>query len=304
MVQNHHDGGFVGAGVDFQVPADADEAGAVVALVLHGGAQTVQSVQLGAGAAGQGGNVLSAGLGDHLGGHGGVVHGNDIHAGETVEEVAALVDGLLVGIHFLDIGEVRAGINQKIVVDFQPEGADDGEIVLDHQVVHLVHGTGGGIFDGQNAVLAQPLIDGTEHGLKGLEVHNKGIFEDFFTGDLGVSALHALTGDHGRLREKLRRVLDGLRDIPVKGAAFPVALGLVAAAQLEQHGVQHPGVIGHFGAGLFRHVLKLRPFPGRLENGQVIGLFVVGDLSGDMHPLAEQANQFVVDFVDLTANLI
>ena len=99
-------------------------------------------------------------------------------------------------------------------------------------------------------------------------------------------------------------MLDGLRDIPVKGAAFSVALGLVAAAQLEQHGIQHPGVICHFGAGLFRHVLKLRPFPGRLENGQVIGLFVVGDLSGDMHPLAEQANQFVVDFVDLTANLI
>ena len=99
-------------------------------------------------------------------------------------------------------------------------------------------------------------------------------------------------------------MLDGLRDVPVKGAAFPVALGLVAAAQLEQHGGQHPGVICHFGTGLFRHVLKLRPFPGGLENGQVIGLFVVGDLSGDMHPLAEQANQFVVDFVDLTANLI
>ena len=221
-----------------------------------------------------------------------------------MEEVAALVDGLLVGVDLLDVGEVRAGINQKIVVDLQPEGADDGEIMLDHQVVHLVHGTGSGILDGQNAVLAQPLIDGTEHGLKGLEVHNKGIFEDFFTGDLGISALHALTGDHGRLREKLRRMLDGLRDVPVKGAAFPVALGLVAAAQLEQHGVQHPGVIGHFGAGLFRHVLKLCPFPGGLENGQVIGLFVVGDLSGGMHPLAEQANQFVVDFVDLTANLI
>ena len=176
--------------------------------------------------------------------------------------------------------------------------------MLDHQVVHLVHGTGGRIFDGQNAVLTQPLIDGTEHGLKGLEVHNKWIFEDFFTGDLGVSALHALTGDHGRLGEELGRMLDGLRDVPVKGAAFPVALGLVAAAQLEQHGVQHPSVIGHFGTSLFRHVLKLRPFPGRLENGQVIGLFVVGDLSGNMHPLAEQANQFVVDFVDLTANLI
>ena len=72
MVQNHHDGGLVGAGVNFQIPADADEAGAVVALVLHGGAQTIQPVQLGAGAAGQGGNVLSAGLGDHLGGEGSV----------------------------------------------------------------------------------------------------------------------------------------------------------------------------------------------------------------------------------------
>ena len=182
MVQNHHDGGLVGTGVNFQIPADADEAGAVIALVLHGAAQTVQSVQLGAGAAGQGGNVLSAGLGDHLGGEGSVVHGNDIHAGKTMEEVATLVDGLLVGVDLLDIGEVGAGINQKIVVDFQPEGADDGEVMLDHQVVHLVHGTGGGILDGQNAVLAQPLIDGTEHGLKGLEVHNKGIFKNLLTG--------------------------------------------------------------------------------------------------------------------------
>ena len=44
MVQNHHDGGFVGAGVNFQIPADADEAGAVVALVLHGGTQAIKPV--------------------------------------------------------------------------------------------------------------------------------------------------------------------------------------------------------------------------------------------------------------------
>ena len=90
----------------------------------------------------------------------------------------------------------------------------------------------------------------------------------------------------------------------VKGAELPVALGLVTAAQLEQHGVQNPGVIGHFGAGLFRHVLELHPLPGGLENGQIVGLFVVGNLGGDVHPLTEQANQLVVDFVDLTANLI
>ena len=176
--------------------------------------------------------------------------------------------------------------------------------MLDHQVVHLIHGTGGGVFDGQNAVLAQSLIDGAEHGLEGLEVHNKGVFEDFFTGNLGVSALHALTGDHGRLGEELGRMLDGLGDAFVKGAELPVALGLVTAAQLEQHGVQNPGVIGHFGAGLFRHVLELYPLPGGLKNRQIVGLFVVRNLGGDVHPLTEQANQLVVNFVDFTANLV
>ena len=176
--------------------------------------------------------------------------------------------------------------------------------MLDHQVVHLVHGTGGGVFNGQNAVLAQSLIDGAEHGLEGLEVHNEGIFENLFAGNLGISALHALTGDHGRLGEELRRILNRLGNALIKGAEFPVALGLIASAQLEQHGVQNPGVIGHFGAGLFRHVLELHPLPGGLKNRQIVGLFVVRNLGGDVHPLTEQANQLIVNFVDFTANLV
>lgn len=99
-------------------------------------------------------------------------------------------------------------------------------------------------------------------------------------------------------------MLDGLGNAFVKGAELPVALGLVTAAQLEQHGVQNPGVIGHFGAGLFCHVLELYPLPGGLKNRQIVGLFVVRNLGGDVHPLAEQANQLIVNFVDFTANLV
>ena len=182
------------------------------------------------------------------------------------------------GIDGLDIRKRSAGIGQKIVVNLQPEGADDGEIVPDHEIVDLGDGTGGRVFDRQNAVLTHTLLNGVEDPVKVFEVHNEGAFEDFFTGNLGVSALNTLTGHNGGLGEKLRRFVDGFGNRLVKLAHFSVSLALVAAAQLEEHGVQHPGIVFHFRACHFRNLLQDSPLPGGNKNRQIVGLFIVGNL--------------------------
>ena len=110
-----------------------------------------------------------------------------------------------------------------------------------------------------------------------------------------------MAGYLGLLREELGCLLNSLADPLVKGAVAAVALGLIAAAQLEEHGVQRPRVGGHFRAGLLRHVLKLFPLPGGHENGQIVGLFVVCYLGGNVHAAAKQLDNFVINFVNLAS---
>ena len=62
--EDHHDGGLVRTGIDFQFLADADEAGAVITLILNGGCQNFQIVKLCAGTAGKRSHILAVGLGD------------------------------------------------------------------------------------------------------------------------------------------------------------------------------------------------------------------------------------------------
>ena len=132
MVQDHHDAGLVRAGVDLQIFADANKAGMIIALILHRGGKTFQAVQLRAAAAGQSGHILAAGLGNHFCSHRGVFHGNDLYIFKTSQVLAALVDGLLVGIDLPNVRKRCPGIDQKVMIYLQPEAADNGEIVLDH----------------------------------------------------------------------------------------------------------------------------------------------------------------------------
>ena len=218
-----------------------------------------------------------------------------------MQEAAALIDGLLMGIDFPNILQFCPRCSQQVVVHLQPEGADNVEIVLDHQIVHLGHRACGGILNGQDTILAQPLLDGLEDPVKSLEIENHGIFDDLFAGKLGVGPFNALAGYLGLLREELGCLLNGLADLLIKGAVAAVALGLIAAAQLEEHGVQRSRVGGHFRAGLLRHVLKLFPLPGGHENGQIVGLFVVCYLGGNVHAAAKQLDDFVINFVNLAS---
>ncbi len=188
------------------------------------------------------------------------------------------------------------------MVDFQPEGADDIEIVPDHQIVDLGHGTGGGVFNGEDAILAHALLDGVEHRVEALEIHNEGRLENFLAGNLGIGTLHALTGHDGVLREELGGALDGLGNGLIQGTQLSVALALVAPAQLEEHGVEHPGVVFHIRVCQLRYPLEDGTLPGGDENGQVICLFVVGHLGGQIHSGAEQPHQLPVDSVDFLAD--
>ena len=208
------------------------------------------------------------------------------------------------GIDFLNLIDLHAGLGKQVVVDFQPEGTDDGEIVGDHQIVDLLHGARRRILNGEDAVLAQALVDGVKDGFKILEVHDKGAFEDLFAGDLRIGALHPLAGYHGRLGEQLGGILDGILDGVIQRALLAAALALVAAAQFKEHGVQHPGVILHLRPCLLGDVLQLLTLPAGHQNGQAVLLFIVGNPGGHIHSLAEQTNQFVVDEVDLPAKFL
>ena len=184
------------------------------------------------------------------------------------------------------------------MVHFQPEGADDGEIVLNHQIVNLIHGPGGGVLNGQNPILAHAFFDGGEHGIEILEIHDHGIFEDFLTGKLGVGSLHPLAGHHGGLGEKPGGVLNGLGDFLIQRGLIPVALGLVAAAQLKNGGVEDSGVARHLRPGLLGHLLQNCPLPGGDEDGKIPLPFVVGHLGGDFHPGTEQFYKLLIDLVN------
>ena len=75
------------------------------------------------------------------------------------------------------------------------------EVELGEQVVDGVDRAGGGVLDGQHAKLAEAVAHGTHDALEGLEKRDVGHVEELARGDLAVSALDALAGDGGRLRE-------------------------------------------------------------------------------------------------------
>ena len=69
---------------------------------------------------------------------------------------------------------------------------------------------------GGDTVLAEALVDSLENAFKILEIHNEGILENLFTGDLGISALYTLTGHHRCLGNQLGCLLNGFHDAIVQ----------------------------------------------------------------------------------------
>ena len=127
-----------------------------------------------------------------------------------MQEITALINCLFMRIDGLNILQGSTWIHQKIMIDFQPECTDNGEVVPDHKIINLGNGSCGGVFNGENSILANSLFNGRENIFKTLEVLDIRTFENLFTGNLGVSAFHALAGHNGILREQLWCGLDGI----------------------------------------------------------------------------------------------
>ena len=142
--------------------------------------------------------------------------------------------------------------------------------MADHQVVDAVDGTGQALFDGQDAVLAQAAFDGAEYVLKSPAVHDGGITDHFFAGQLGIGAFHDLAGDHGFLREKGGHGGRGFPDLAAQ-LAFRLAVQLLTeAAVVQQQMVQGAHALLVFLSRQFRHLVQQVPFPLAVQDGQVV----------------------------------
>ena len=87
MVDDHHERGVVGAGVDLEVACDAGKARVVARAVLDASGKQVEAIEVGADSAGERRDVRSVGLCDHLRRDGGVLDDVDVDVPQSVEEV-------------------------------------------------------------------------------------------------------------------------------------------------------------------------------------------------------------------------
>ena len=238
----------------------------------------------------------------HLGGHGGVVAGDDPDAVEAVQELAALADGLLVGVDLRDVLHLHAGQGQQLVADAQPGGADDGQIVVLEQLIHRPDGAVGAVLDGQHAELTQARLHGGHHRLEGLDIDDVATGQQPVAGNLGVGTLHALAGHQARLGEHLVHVCQGGLDLGAHTGGGGDQLRLPGPGQLKQGGEQvigktllFPGLLGDLGQD--------GPLPLLVQDGEMVLVLIGGHLLGQVHALQEQVQQLVVHRVDLLANL-
>ena len=297
MGQHHHEAGAVSPGVDLEILGDADKAGEVAAPVLDGVGQAGKAVELRAGAGGQGRRAGIAALRHPLGGGGGILAADDGDLRVPGEEGPALADGLLVRVDFPDVRKLCPGLCQKIVIHLQPDGADDAEVVLLHEVVDNVDGTRGAVFQGDDAIAAKTLLNGGEDRLKACEVEDVGPAEEPIAGQLGVGPLHPLAGDAGALREERGGVLQGLGNGLRQGAGNAQKAGLTAAAQLEEGLVEGVRVVPEVLGGLLLQRPELGPLPPGVQHREAVGLLIGGDLRRRLHPLEEKGQELGVNGV-------
>ena len=238
----------------------------------------------------------------HLGGHGGVVAGDDTDAVEAVQELATLADGLLVGVDLRDVLHLHAGQRQQLVPDAQPGGPDDGEVMVLQQLVHRPDGAVGAVLNGQHTEPAQAGLHSGHHSLEGLHIHDVAPGQQPVTGHLGVGPLHALTGHQARLGKDRGTGLQRGADLGGHLGGGGDQLCLPGPGQLEQGGEQVVGIPLPL-PGFLRHLGQDGPLPLFVQNGQMVRILVGSHLVGQVHALQEQVQQLLVHCVDLLANL-
>ena len=208
------------------------------------------------------------------------------------------------GIYLADVFKLRAGTNEKAVVDLEARAADDVKLVLEHVIVDLVDRARRAVFQRNNAVLAKTLFDRREDGLKVREIQNVRSLKQLFTGQLGIRALHALAGDHRLGREEVGGRFNRGGNFFGKLRVVPEKAVLIRAAQRENERIQAPcavfQIVGRH-LGDRGQLLALAP---RVQNGKIVFLFIGRNLGGAGHPLAKELHELLIDFVDCFAGLL
>ena len=113
----------------------------------------------------------------------------------SLQEAAALAQGLAVGVDLPNILHFGTVLAQQTVVDAELDTADDGEIVPLHEIVDLVDGAVGAVLDGQDTELALAPLHRLVRLNEILAGNELGIREDRACRLCGKSTGYAAVGD-------------------------------------------------------------------------------------------------------------
>ena len=299
-----HQGNFVRAVVELHILGDADKAREVALGVADAVLKNGEAVELAAVTRGDHRHIVAPGSGDEFGGGGGIAHFRGLDLRVIVEEGAALAQGLFVGDDLAHVLKARAGKGHQFVLDALARGADDGEVVLFHQIVHLRDRTGGAVFNGQNAIGTHALFHGGKDVVEGVHVEYVGELEHVVAGLLRVGALRALAGDQRAVGQFFLFARHGLFQPLHQRRTGGEQRGLVAAAQIEHGLVEQLGVALQPLARLFGDAVEHFALAAAVEDGQAVFLLVGGHVAGDLHAAHEQFQHLIVDLVDGVADVL
>ena len=175
--------------------------------------------------------------------------------------------------------------------------ADDIEIMVEHQIVHVVDRTVGRIFDRQNAVFAKPLLHRGEHSLEVAEIQDIRQFEEFARRHGGIRAVHPLAGDHRAFGKTFFLVCQSLFQRFFK-RGIHAQPALIGAAQFEHGGKEHPRVRFVFSGHAVGHLVEHLPFARGAVYGQIVRLFYFRNPFHFVHAGSEKIRYFFVDRID------
>ena len=182
-----------------------------------------------------------------------------------------------------DAGQAGAGQNQQVLPHRQIVHLHHPQLgVLIAQVQHRRHVPRVAVLKGDHPAGGVPRRHFGEHFVPGGAADRLGVGEQLPQGDVGERPLHPLIG-HPVLAQQQRLVL--------AGQGHPVAdmVQIIGPQDRVLDAVRR----------FLQHLL----FPGRVMDGQAVGLFVLRHLHHRPHPPLKQSGQLSVHRVDLLTGL-
>lgn len=114
-----------------------------------------------------------------------------------IEKRTALGKSLGMGVDRIDIFHFRPRQSQQVVLDFYQFFTDDGAAAAPDKVIDFRNSPGGGVFNGDNAVINHSSRNGFRHIFKEGEIYffPLPLAEVPFHGLIGIGAFRAVTAD-------------------------------------------------------------------------------------------------------------